>query len=130
MWFKTLLRAAVLAICLPTFAATESGMQAESPLAQIEWRNVEKILTTHFSPADIESLKEYMRGAIVGLRIPMAPDLKAKVRDFVTQMRLEYGFQFAVMVAEFKKKVFRVLPPDLAELAEEFVLKPKADLDE
>ena len=130
MWFKTLLLAAVLAICLPTFAATESGMQTESPLAQIEWRDVEKILTKHFSLSDIESLKEYMRGAIVGLRIPMAPDLKAKVGDFMTQMRLEYGFQFAVMMAELKKKVFRVLPPDLAELAEEFVQKPKADLDE
>ncbi len=130
MWSKTLLLAAVLAICLPTFAATESGMQTESPLAQIEWRDVEKILTKHFSLSDIESLKEYMRGAIVGLRIPMAPDLKAKVGDFMTQMRLEYGFQFAVMMAELKKKVFRVLPPDLAELAEEFALKPKEDLDE
>ena len=66
----------------------------------------------------------------MGLQIPMAPDLKAKVRDFMTQMRLEYGFQFAVMIAELKKKVFRVLPPDLAELAEEFVQKPKEDLDE
>ena len=130
MWFKTLLLAAVFAICLPTFAATESGMQIESPLAQIEWRDVEKILTKHFSLSDIESLKEYMRGAIVGLRIPMAPDLKAKVGDFMTQMRLEYGFQFAVMMAELKKKVFRVLPPDLPELAEEFALKPKEDLDE
>ena len=130
MWFKTLLPVAVLAICLPTFAATESGTQTESPLAQIEWRNVEKILTTHFSPADIESLKEYMKGAIMGLQIPMAPDLKAKVRDFMMQMRLEYGFQFAVMMAELKKKVFRVLPPDLAELAEEFTQKPQEDLDE
>ena len=79
---------------------------------------------------DIASLKEYMKGAMMGLQIPMAPDLKQKVRDFMTEMRLEYGFQFAVMIAELKKKVFRVLPPDLAELAEEFAKKPQAELDE
>lgn len=130
MWFKTLLLAAVFAICLPTFAVTESGMQTESPFAQIKWRDMENILTKHFSLADIKSLKEYARGALMGLQIPMAPDLTAKVRDFMTQMRLEYGFQFAVMMAELRKKVFRVLPPDLAELAEEFTQKPQEDLDE
>ena len=60
----------------------------------------------------------------------MARDLKGKVRDFMTEMRLEYGFQFAVMMEQLKQKLFRVLPPDLAELAEEFTKKPKADLDE
>ena len=66
----------------------------------------------------------------MGWQMPMAPDLKAKVRDFMSAMRLEHGFQFAVFMAELKKKVFRVLPPDLAELAEEFAQVPKADLDE
>ena len=130
MWFKTLLLAAVLAICLPTFAATESGMQTESPLAQIEWRDVEQILTKHFSIEDIASLKEYMKGAMLGLEMPMPSDLKGKVRDFMTEMRLEYGFQFAVLMEQLKKKIFRVLPPDLAELAEEFSKKPQADLEE
>ena len=130
MWFKTLLLAAVLAICLPTFAATESGMQTESPLAQIEWRDVEKILTKHFSIEDIASLKEYMKGAMLGLPTPMAPDLKAKVRDFMTEMRLEYGFQFAVLMEQLKKKIFRVLPPDLAELAEEFTQKSEKELEQ
>ena len=130
MWFKTLLLAAVLAICLPTFAATESGMQTDSPLAQIEWRDVEKILTKHFSIEDIASLKEYMKGAMLGLPTPMAPDLKAKVRDFMTEMRLEYGFQFAVLMEQLKKKIFRVLPPDLAELAEEFTQKSEKELEQ
>ena len=130
MWFKTLLLAAVLAICLPTFAATESGMQTESPLAQIEWRDVEKILTKHFSIEDIASLKEYMKGAMLGLEMPMPPDLKGKVRDFMTEMRLEYGFQFAVLMEQLKKKIFRVLPPDLAELAEEFTQKSEKELEQ
>ncbi len=122
--------AIVLASSVPVFAATETGAQPQSALAGIEWRNVETILAKHFSIADIESLKEYMKRAMMGLQIPMAPELKAKVRDFMTEMRLEYGFQFAVMMAELKKKIFRVLPPDLAELAEEFAQKPKGDLEE
>lgn len=130
MWFKSLLLAAALTICLPTFAATESATQTESSLGGIEWRDVEKMLAKHFSLADIEGLKEYMKGAMMGLQMPMAPDLKEKVRGFMTEMRLEYGFQFAVMMEQLKKKLFRVLPPDLAELAEEFAKKPQAELDE
>ena len=119
---KIFLLVSVFAINGPALAAAE----AEAPIAGIEWRNVEKMLAKHFSMDDIASLKEYMKGAMMGLQIPMAPDLKQKVRDFMTEMRLEYGFQFAVMIAELKKKVFRVLPPDLAELAEEFAKKPQA----
>ena len=130
MWLKGTLFAVALASAVPVLAATETGALPEPALSGIDWRSVEKILAKHFSPADIESLKEYMKSAMMGLQIPMAPELKAKVRDFMTEMRLEYGFQFAVMMADLKKKVFRVLPPDLAELAEEFAQKPKADLEE
>jgi hypothetical protein len=129
-----LLRAVLLvslcAISSPVFAAAEAGRQTESPIAGIDWRNVEKMLAKHFPLADIESLKAYMKSAMKGLQTPMAPELKAKVRDFMTEMRLEYGFQFAVLMAELKKKVFRVLPPDLADLAEEFTQKRKAELEE
>lgn len=130
MWLNAFLLAVVLATDPPAFAVTQTGAQAESALAGIEWRNIEKMLAKHFSQADIESLKEYMKGAMMGWQMPMAPDLKAKVRDFMSAMRLEHGFQFAVLMAELKKKVFRALPPDLAELAEEFAQVPKADLDE
>lgn len=130
MWLNAFLLAVVLATDPPAFAVTQTGAQAESALAGIEWRNIEKMLAKHFSQADIESLKEYMKGAMMGWQMPMAPDLKAKVRDFMSAMRLEYGFQFAVLMADLKKKVLRVLPPDLAELAEEFAQVPKADLDE
>jgi hypothetical protein len=128
--FKTLLLMSVFAISLPVFAAAEAGPQTESPIAGIDWRNVEKMRAKHFSLADIESLKAYMKGAMMGLPTPMVPELKAKVRDFMMEMRLEYGFQFAVLMAELRKKVLRVLPPDLAELAEEFTQKPKAELEE
>ena len=127
---KTILLACVLAFSAPIFAAPETDTQTQTSLAGIEWRNVEKMLTKHFSIDDIASLKEYMKSAMLGLQVPMAPDLKEKVRNFMMEMRLEYGFQFAVMIAELKKKVFRVLPPDLAELAEEFTKKPKAETDE
>jgi hypothetical protein len=33
-------------------------------------------------------------------------------------------------MAELKKKLFRALPPDLAELAEEFTQKSQAEFDE
>ena len=130
MWLNAFLLAVVLATDAPAFAVTQTDAQAESALAGIEWRNIEKMLAKHFSQADIESLKEYMKGGMMGWQMPMAPDLKAKVRDFMSAMRLEHGFQFAVLMAELKKKVFRALPPDLAELAEEFAQVPKADLDE
>jgi hypothetical protein len=128
--FKVLLLVSIVAISLPLFAGAEASPQAESPIAGIDWRSVEKMLAKHFSLADIESLKAYVKGAMMGLQTPMAPELKAKVRDFMTEMRLEYGFQFAVLMAELRKKVFRVLPPDLAELAEEFTQKPKTELEE
>ncbi len=127
MHMKQLLFAASLIFSVPAFAASEPGAQTEAALAGIDWRNLEEILAKHFSRADIESLKEYIRGAIIGLPTPMAPDLKAKVRDFMTDMRLEYGFQFAVLMAELRKKIFGVLPPDLAELAKEFTLEPQPD---
>ena len=91
---------------------------------------MKKILKKHFSLEDIANLKEYLKGAMLGLPTPMAPDLKSKVRDFMTEMRLEYGFQFAVIMEQLKKKLFRLLPPDLAELAEEFTKKPQAALEE
>lgn len=128
MWTKTILLACVLGLSTPAFAAPEPGVQ--SPLASIEWRDVEKMLHKHFSLEDIANLKEYMKGAILGLEMPMRSDLKGKVRDFMTEMRLEYGFRFAVMIEQLKKKLFRVLPPDLAALAEEFSKKPEADLEE
>ncbi len=128
MFLRTILLTTVLALSTPVFAATETGASTESALAGIEWRNVEKLLQKHFSLEDIAGLKEYMKGAMMGLQLPMAPDLKEKVRNFMTEMRLEYGFQFAVMMEQLKKKLFRVLPPDLAELAEEFTKKPQADL--
>ena len=127
---KTLLLVSIFAISLPVFAAAEAGAPIERPIAGIEWRHVEKMLTKHFSFEDIVGLKKYLKGAMLGLPMPMAPDLKDKVRNFMVEMRLEYGFQFAVMIAELKKKVFRVLPPDLAELAEEFTQKPQAEFDE
>jgi len=130
MQIKHLFFAAFFLFSVPTFAATETGAEAEAALAGIDWRDVEKMLAKHFSQADIESLKEYIRGAIIGLPSPMPPDLKAKVRDFMTEMRLEYGFQFAVLMAELRKKIFRVLPPDLAELAEEFTRQPQPDVEE
>ncbi len=127
MRMKILLSLVCLMFSVPAFSASEPGVQS---LARIEWRNVEKMLAKHFSLADIESLKEYMRGAMTGLQTPMAPELKEKVRDFMTDMRLEYGFQFAVLMAKLKKKIFLVLPPDLAELAEEFAMKPKAEMED
>jgi hypothetical protein len=128
MWIKTILLSLVLGLSNPAFAAPEPD--ARSPLAGIEWRDVEKILHRHFSLDDIANLKDYLKSALLGLPTPMPSDLKAKVRDFIAEMRLEYGFQFAVMIEQLKKKLFRVLPPDLAELAEEFSKKPQADLEE
>ncbi len=128
MWIKKLLFAWALALSVAAYAAPEPV--AQSPLAGIEWRDIEKVLHKHFSLEDIASLKEYMKGAMPGLEMPMPLDLKSKVRDFMTEMRLEYGFQFAVMMEQMKKKLFRVLPPDLAELAEEFSKKPDADLED
>ena len=130
MWIKTIFLAWMWALSASVFAAPESGAPTQSPLAGIEWRDIEKILHNHFSFADIARLKEYMKGATLGLDVPMPSDLKSKVRDFMTEMRLEYGFHFAVMIEHLKKKLFRVLPPDLAELAEEFSKKPQADLEE
>ena len=130
MRIKTILLAFVLALSAPVFAAPEAGTQTQSPLAGIEWHDIEKILHKHFSLDDIASLKDYMKGVMLGLEIPMPLNLKDKVRDFMAEMRLEYGFQFAVMIEQLKKKLFRVLPPDLAELAEEFSKKPRADLEE
>ena len=130
MYMKNFLLLVFLVFSIPALAATEPEVKSEGTLAGIGWRNVEKMLAKHFSLADIESLKAYVKGAIMGVPTPMAPELKAKVRDFMTEMRLEYGFQFAVLMAELKKKMFRVLPPDLAELAEEFTEKLKAELDE
>ena len=130
MWIRTIFFACLLALTARVFAAADAGTQMESPLAGIEWRNVEKMLAKHFDIDDIASLKEYMKGAMMGLQLPMAPELKEKVRNFMAEMRLEYGFQFAVMMEQVKKKLFRALPPDLAELAEEFSKKPPADLEE
>ena len=130
MYLRNVIFAALLLFTPMAFAATEIDTQNSASLGGIEWSHVEKMLGKHFSIADIEGLKEYMKGAMMGLQVPMAPDLKDKVRKFMTDMRLEYGFQFAVMIAELKKKVFRVLPPDLAELAEEFSKKSPADSDE
>ncbi len=130
MQFKNLLLAAFLTCSVSAFAATESVPQAEVALAGVDWRNVEKMLAKHFSLNDIESLKRYVTSAMMGLPTPMGPELKAKVRNFMMDMRLEYGFQFAVLMAELKKKAFRFLPPELAELADELTQKPKADLEE
>lgn len=130
MPMKNLLFAVFLLLSIPAIAATETGAQGEGALAGIEWRNVEKILAKHFSIADIAQLKDYMKRAMIGLPTPMSGDLKAKVRNFMTEMRLEYGFQVAVIIAQLRKKIFCVLPPDLAELAEEFAQKPNTDLDE
>jgi hypothetical protein len=133
MWIKQFLFAGTLSLSVSAFAAPEPSAaepNAQSPLAGIAWRDVEKILRKHFAPEDLFKLKEYMSSAMLGLEFPMPPDLKAKVRDYMTEMRLEYGFQFAVMMEQLKKKLFRVLPPDLADLAEEFAKKPKADLEE
>jgi uncharacterized protein (DUF2267 family) len=130
MYMKNFLLLVFLVFSIPALAATEPELKSEATLAGIDLHKVEKMLAKHFSMADIESLKAYMKGAMLGVPTPMAPELKAKVRDFMTEMRLEYGFQFAVLMAELKKKIFRVLPPDLAELAEEFTQKLKAELDE
>lgn len=126
--FKPLLLVSILAISSPVFAAAEAGAQTERPIAGIEWRNVEKMLSKHFSFEDIASLKAYLKAAMLGQQLPMAPDLKEKVRNFMMEMRLEYGFQFAVIMEQMKKKVFRALPPELAKLAEEFSKNHPADL--
>ena len=67
MWLNAFLLAVVLATNASAFAVTQTGAQAEPALAGIEWRNIEKMLAKHFSQADIESLKEYMKGAMYGL---------------------------------------------------------------
>ncbi|MEO6021906.1 MAG: hypothetical protein ABIP64_02075 [Burkholderiales bacterium] len=129
MRFLALVFAVFFAFAAPAFVAADEGATLESAFAGIDFNDLQKLLQKHFSVDDIEKLKDYLRSAMIGGPVTMAADLKAKLRQFMTEMRVEYGFQFQVMMAQLKKKVFKVLPPDLAELADEFTSKyaPEAE---
>ena len=125
-----LIFAATLAFAAPTFAVANEPATPESALAGIDVNDLQKLLQKHFSVEDIEKLKDYLRAVMSGAPVAMVADLKAKLRQFMTEMRVEYGFQFQVMMAQLKKKVFKVLPPDLAELAEEFTSKSEPETEQ
>ena len=120
----------VFALAAPTFSATDDAVKPESALAGIDINDIQKLLQKHFSVDDIEKLKDYLRSAMMGAPVTLGLDLKEKLRKFMTDMRVGYGFQFQVMMAQVKKKVFKVLPPDLAELAEEFTSKSEPETEQ
>ena len=127
MRFLALIFAVYIAFATPTFAAANEAAAPESALAGIDIHDIQAMLHKHFSVDDLEKLRDYLHAAMSGAPVVMAADLKAKLREFMTEMRVEYGFQFQVMVAQLKKKVFKVLPPDLAELADEFTSKSEPE---
>ena len=126
----SLIYAVFFALATPAFAATDESVTPESALAGIDVNDIQKLLHKHFSVDDIEKLKDYLRSAMMGAPVTLGSDLKEKLRKFMTDMRVEYGFQFQVMMAQVKKKVFKVLPPDLAELAEEFTSKSEPETEQ
>ena len=127
MRFLALIFAVYIAFATPTFAAANEAAAPESALAGIDIHDIQAVLHKHFSVDDLEKLRDYLHAAMSGAPVAMVADLKAKLRQFMTEMRVEYGFQFQVMMAQLKKQVFSVLPPDLAELADEFSGKPEAE---
>ena len=130
MRFLALIFAVYIAFATPTFAAANEAAAPESALAGIDIHDIQAMLHKHFSVDDLEKLRDYLHAAMSGAPVVMAADLKAKLRQFMTEMRVEYGFQFHVMMAQLKKKVFKVLPPDLAELAEEFTSKSEPEVEQ
>ena len=130
MRFLALIFAVYIAFATPTFAAANGAAAPEAALAGIDIHDIQAVLHKHFSVDDLEKLRDYLHAAMSGAPVVMAADLKAKLRQFMTEMRVEYGFQFHVMMAQLKKKVFKVLPPDLAELAEEFTSKSEPEVEQ
>ena len=127
MRFLALIFAVYIAFATPTFAAANEAAAPESALAGIDIHDIQAVLHKHFSVDDLEKLRDYLHAAMSGAPVVMAADLKAKLRQFMTEMRVEYGFQFQVTMAQLKKQVFKVLPPDLAELADEFTSKTEPE---
>ena len=99
---------------LPAYAHT---LPAETvPLSPSEVETIQELLGSRFSPTDIERLREHIKNSALGKHTLIPSDLKRRLRATVSDLRLEYGFQMAVLLARWKKTVPQLGTVDLDEL--------------
>jgi hypothetical protein len=81
----------------------------ESAIAGIDMKQLEKLIREKFSHEDVRRLSRYLKDLVAGGRADLPRDLKGKFDDLVSELRLEYGFQIAVLMAELEKAAKRLL---------------------
>jgi hypothetical protein len=98
-----------LTFCIPAHAHA-LPVEAVAP-TQFQLETLQQLLGDRFTQSDIERLLEHIKSSA---SIPS--DLKRRLRAGVSDLRLEYGFQMAVLLARWKKAVPQLGGVDLDEL--------------
>jgi hypothetical protein len=78
---------------------------------QFQLETIQQLLGDRLTRSDIERLLEHIKSSA---SIPS--DLKRRLRAGVSDLRLEYGFQMAVLLARWKRAVPQLGEVDLDEL--------------
>ena len=107
----TLTATLLVAIMFLLSASAHSLPAAPEPLSQTQRETIQELLGSRFTQSDIERLLEHIRSSA---SIPA--DLRRRLRATVSDLRLEYGFQMAVLLARWKKAVPQLGAVDLDDL--------------
>jgi len=119
---KKLFIALLLSLLLP-MAGYANPLPCDSPspcngfpLTEADIESIKKILVNHFSEQDVDRLVGYFRDATSGKEAAFPPELMQRLLSAIAELRLEYGFQMTVILAQLKKSAQHVFNQELDEI--------------
>jgi hypothetical protein len=105
---------AILLVAAPLPARPQSPEAL--PFTAADAENVRRIFENHLSEADVQRLVDYFRAGLAGKPTLFPSDLRKRMQRAIMDLRLEYGFQFAVLLAQIKSQVHQEFNAELDEL--------------
>ena len=103
-----------VSLLAPAYVHALSGETVPRTRSEVE--SIQELLGSRFAPTDVDRLLEHIKNSALGKHTLIPSDLKRRLRAAASDLRLEYGFQMAVLLARWKKTVPQLGAVDLDEL--------------
>jgi len=116
MTSKSLAAALLLALSVAVPALGNADAVQLPPIDDKEIAAVRRILQKHFTPRELDGFTAYLKDLGAGRERPLPPELKNALRGSISDLRLEYGLQLAILFAQIQQQHPGLIDGDINEL--------------